>query len=265
MMKSTLRFSVLASGSSGNSIYVETGDTRILIDAGISARETERRLARIGVVASDLDALIITHEHSDHIKGAGPLSRRYHLPVYLNRETLESGEQTLGKLLETVIIETGQSLAIKNLHVETFPKCHDAADPVGLLVSHNGAKMGVVTDLGRSTRLVENRLQQCRALILEFNHDMTMLDEGPYPLPLKQRIKSRDGHLSNAQAADLLDSVCHEYLKYLVLAHLSETNNDPDKAYQEAVDVLMRNGLSRTDIFVGRPHEPCPLIEVSEP
>jgi phosphoribosyl 1,2-cyclic phosphodiesterase len=257
-----MRFAVLASGSSGNACYVEAGNTRVLIDAGLSGREIERRLELVGCSAADLDALIVTHEHSDHIKGAGVLSRRFDLPIYINRKTLEGGRKILGKSFRTEIVQTGETLKIKDLNVETFTKCHDAADPVGLVLSLNGVRFGMVTDLGKSTRLVEDRLKGCQTLIIEFNHDPEMLDHGPYPLYLKRRIKGRDGHLSNEQAGDLLEAVCHDNLKQVVLAHMSEQNNHPDKALAQAADVLGNCGLGQTDILISRQDEPGPLLEV---
>jgi phosphoribosyl 1,2-cyclic phosphodiesterase len=257
-----MRFAVLASGSSGNACYVEAGNTRLLIDAGLSGREIERRLETVGRSAADLDALIVTHEHSDHIKGAGVLSRRFDLPVYINQKTLEMGRKILGKILRTEIVQTGQTLKIKDLDVETFTKCHDAADPVGLVLSLNGTRFGMVTDLGKSTRLVEDRLKGCQTVLVEFNHDPEMLDNGPYPLYLKRRIKSRDGHLSNEQAGDLLEAISHVKLKKVVLAHLSEQNNHPDKALKKASAVLGNCGLSQTDIVISHQHEPGPLLEV---
>jgi len=261
-MKRRIRFSVLASGSSGNACYIESDNAKILIDAGLSAREIERRLEQVGVVTASLDAIVITHEHLDHIRGAGPLARRYDLPLYINRKTLESGRRKLGKLPLPVVIETGQTLTIKDIDVETFTKCHDAADPVGIVLSLNGVRIGLATDLGRSTRLIEDRLKGCHALILEFNHDPLMLEQGPYPLHLKKRIKGRDGHLSNEQAGDLLQAICHDNLKQLVLAHLSEINNHPKKAFQEAAAVLKHCGLAETDISISKQDESGPMIEL---
>ncbi len=257
-----IRFSVLASGSRGNAIYVEAENTRILIDAGLSGREIEHRLELVGVDPADLNFLIITHEHSDHIKGAGPLARRFDLPLYITRKTFENSQKKLGKLPPPVFMESGQSLCLGLLTIEPFTKCHDAADPVGILLSSNGTRMGVVTDLGRSTRLVEDRLKGCHALVIEFNHDPEMLDSGPYPLHLKQRIKSNDGHLSNQQGAELLASVCHSHLKQVVLAHLSEANNHPDKACQEAAQTLEKMGFGTTTITVSTQDEPGPMIEI---
>ena len=251
---------MLASGSSGNCFYVETDQTNVLIDAGLSCRETERRLAMIGVGAEDLDALIITHEHGDHIKGAGPLCRRYDLPLYINRATFNRGSKTLKNIPKPVFIETGDTMEINDLLLETFTKCHDAADPIGAILSANGSRIGIVTDLGKSTGLTEDRLTKCHALIMEFNYDPHMLDHGPYPLNLKRRIKSRDGHLSNQQAADLLQAVSHDDLKVVVLAHLSETNNHPDKALQSASEALMNCGLESVRIIIGEQNSPSPIV-----
>jgi phosphoribosyl 1,2-cyclic phosphodiesterase len=255
-----IQFSVLASGSSGNACYVETEDARILIDAGLSCSEMEQRLQEVGVSPFDLDALIITHEHTDHIKGAGPLARRYDLPVHINRRTFQRARKTLGNLSRPVIFQTGQTLTINHLMVETFTKCHDAVDPFGLVFAFNGMRIGLATDLGRSTSLVEDRLRGCQALIMEFNYDPDMLDDGPYPLEIKRRIKGADGHLSNQQAGDLLRTVSDENLQTVVLAHISETNNHPFKAHQEAANALDARGLRTTNIFISKQDEPGPMI-----
>ena len=253
---------MLASGSSGNCCYVETEQTNILIDAGLSCREIERRLGLIGVKPETLDALIITHEHGDHIKGAGPLCRRYDLPLYINRATFTRGSKVLKNIAKPVFIETGSALEINDLVLETFTKCHDAADPIGAILSANGSRLGIVTDLGRSTVLAEDRLGKCQALIMEFNYDPHMLDHGPYPLDLKRRIKSRDGHLSNQQAADLLQAVSHKDLQVVVLAHLSETNNHPDKAAQSASDALLNCGLANVRILIASQDTPGPILSI---
>jgi phosphoribosyl 1,2-cyclic phosphodiesterase len=259
---SGMRFLVLASGSSGNAYYVETDNARVLIDAGLSCRETERRLEQKGVRPETLDALVITHEHTDHIRGAGPLARRFDLPLYTNHKTLQKSLKTIGNLSRPLLFETGQTITIHDLAVETFTKCHDAADPFGLVFSFNGLRIGLATDLGRSTGLVEDRLKGCQALIMEFNYDQEMLEEGPYPLELKRRINGADGHLSNEQAGDLLRVVSHEGLSFLILAHLSETNNHPDRAYQQAARALSDCGLSRAQILVSRQDEPGPMVEL---
>ncbi len=257
-----MRFSVLASGSRGNCCYVETERTRVLIDAGLSCRETLRRLESLHVEAAEIDALIITHEHTDHIRGAGPLARRLGIPVYINGSTYRQGLRALGHIPAPVVIQTGQTLPIGELRVETFTKCHDAADPIGLAVSCNGCRLGIITDLGRSTRVVEDRLKGCQALIIEFNHDVQKLDEGPYPLFLKRRISGPDGHLSNHQAADLIRILAHQDLGVLVPAHLSNENNLPEIARREAERILEDCGLFRSRVEVSSQGEATPLLDL---
>lgn len=257
-----MRFSVLASGSGGNSCYVETERARVLIDAGLSCREILGRLESLHVEAADIDALIITHEHTDHIRGAGPLARRLGIPVYMNHSTYRRGQRALGRIPAPVVIQTGRTLPIGDLRVETFTKCHDAADPIGLVVSCDGCRLGIITDLGRSTRVVEDRLRGCRALIVEFNHDVQKLNAGPYPLYLKRRILGPDGHLSNNQAADLVRAVAHEGLEVLVPAHLSSENNLPEIARREAERVLDDCGLFRSRVELSSQNEPTPLLDL---
>ena len=257
-----MRFSILASGSGGNAFYVETDCARILIDAGLSCREIERRLEKVGVEAKGLDALVITHEHIDHIRGAGPLARRFGVPIYINRKTYEKGVKFLGDIASTMIVQTGQAIEIHDLTIKTFTKCHDAVDPFGIVLSCNGVSIGLATDLGRSTGLVEDSLKGCNALVMEFNYDPIMLRQGPYPLDVKRRIEGQDGHLSNQQAGNLLRAVSHEKLKILVLAHLSKTNNHPGKAYKAAADILEHCGLRGIKILTGDQDEPGPLIEL---
>ena len=257
-----MRFSVLASGSTGNACYVETAHSRVLIDAGLSGREIIRRLELINVNPEGLDALILTHEHSDHIKGAGPLARRLDIPVFGNSSTFKKGYKTLGDLSKPVTIHTGQPKPIQDLLIETFTKCHDAVDPMGVVISSNGVKLGLVTDLGRSTRLVEDHLRGCQALVIEFNHDEKMLEEGPYPLDLKRRIRGPDGHLSNHEAGELVRTVCHEDLKLVVPAHISDTNNLPEKALQAVERVMMGCGQGKTKIVLSHQDHPMPMVEL---
>ncbi|MBW1920450.1 MAG: MBL fold metallo-hydrolase, partial [Deltaproteobacteria bacterium] len=164
-----MRFCVLASGSGGNACYFETPRSRILVDAGLSCREILRRLKLVGIDPGTLNALILTHEHFDHIRGAGALARRLDIPVYMNQPTFQRGMRTLGNLSRPVPIRTGQVIVINGLVVETFTKCHDAADPMGVVISCDGVRVGLLTDLGRSTPLVEDRLRGCQALIIESN------------------------------------------------------------------------------------------------
>jgi phosphoribosyl 1,2-cyclic phosphodiesterase len=258
----SIRFCTLASGSSGNACYIETARVRILVDAGLSGREIVRRMGLIGIEAETLNAIFLTHEHQDHIKGAGPLSRRFGLPVYLSEGTLKRGERTLGKLQNAVLMNPGEKIRVNDITVETFTKCHDALDPLGLVVRSNGRKLGMVTDLGRTTAVVEDHLKGCEALLMEFNHDPVMLEEGPYSLELKRRIKGAEGHLSNDQAVALLASVGDKNLRHLVLAHLSEINNSPEKAYNQAVLALERLGLTHVEVTVASQGKPGSILEV---
>lgn len=258
----SIRFSVLASGSGGNACYVEAGGARILIDAGLSCRQTLHRLRLVGVDPASLEALVITHEHVDHIRGAGAIARRLDLPIFINPATLRRGMKVLGSLGAPIPIRTGETIAIKDLLIETFTKCHDAADPMGLVISFDGVRLGLLTDLGRSTKLVEDRLRGCHAIILESNHDEGMLEGGPYPLELKRRIKGPEGHLSNRQAGLILRSLAHSGLGLVVLAHLSRENNRPEIALRSGREVLTRCGLRNTRVLVSQQDHPVPMAEV---
>jgi len=257
-----MRFALLGSGSKGNACYVEAGGCAILIDAGFSCKELISRLHCAGLDPGRVSALFITHEHTDHIKGVGPFARRFNIPVFMNRPTYNSARNTLGPLPMPVFFNTGESITFESFTLEFFAKCHDAADPVGIILNHNGLRMGLLTDVGRSTLLLEDRLKGCNALVLEFNHDPMMLAQGPYTLELKRRIRGPDGHLSNVQAARLLEVVCHDGLETLVLAHLSEVNNEPQKALQEAEGVLKGMKRDEVRIVVGSQHEPTPLLDI---
>jgi phosphoribosyl 1,2-cyclic phosphodiesterase len=253
----SLKLSVLASGSKGNSIYVATSQVRLLIDVGLSAREIERRLERIGVKAEDLDAVVITHEHRDHVSGLGPLSRRYRLPVYLNRATLGNLPEQVGRLADPVEFTTGRSFSLGDLTIHPFSLSHDAADPVGLTLVDSESKVGICTDLGKPTRLVRHHLQDCRLLLLEANHDVGMLTRGPYPWAVKQRIRSASGHLSNEDARGLLAQLLGAPLEQVVLAHLSEVNNRPETVLDAFAEV---RHLQNVQLTVASQHEPSRII-----
>lgn len=233
-----MRFCVLGGGSKGNATFVEAGETRLLIDAGFSGKEIERRLIAIGVDPASLHAICITHEHTDHIRGAAVLSRRYQLPVLVNRATLKAAGSVLDNLAETVLFATGATFVFRDLHLHPFAISHDAADPVGFLCRANGLTLGYCTDTGIASRLISHRLSGCHGLVLECNHDIEMLQSGPYPPPLKQRVRGKTGHLANVEAAALLRGLLHEQLQHVVLAHLSETNNTPHLA-REAVAAML--------------------------
>ncbi len=234
-----LSLCMLASGSRGNAIFVTDGATSILIDAGLSGKEIERRMGVAGLCPSTLSAIFVTHEHSDHIKGVGVLSRRYQLPVYITDPTLSAAPQ-LGKLHAIEPMQCGETFSLNGFQVHPFSISHDAADPVGFTIQCGDTKIGIATDLGIATGVVKEHLKGSDLLVLEANHDPDLLLNGPYPWPLKQRIKSRSGHLSNHDAKELLSEIQHETLQHVVLAHLSEENNTPEKAHR-----TLRSGLGR--------------------
>lgn len=221
---------VLASGSKGNAVYVSNEKTAILVDAGLSGTEIERRFRSRNINPDRLDAIVVSHEHRDHIQGVGVLSRRFGLPVYISESTLSEATTQLGFLHETRTFNQGTSFSIGDLSIHPFSVSHDAVDPVGFTIQDRSAKIGIATDLGVATQLVCHHLNGCRLVVLEANHDLKMLEDGPYPWQVKQRIRSRVGHLSNEASRDLLDKVSHSELEHVIVAHVSETNNQPDRA-----------------------------------
>ncbi len=248
----------LASGSKGNSLFVSCRNNSILIDAGLSGIEIERRLNILNISPESLTAIIITHEHSDHIKGAGILSRRFKIPVYITEQTYEAC-RTLGKIEDLCFFQCGVSFEIDQILVSPFSTSHDAIDPVGLTMEYNGHKIGIATDLGIVTTLVKEHLKNSNILYLESNHDIDMLINGSYPWHLKQRIKGRTGHLSNMDAGILVSELRTDALKHVILAHLSEENNCPQKAVQEISKSL--NG-SNVVLHVARPDQPGTIIKL---
>jgi phosphoribosyl 1,2-cyclic phosphodiesterase len=248
---------VLGSGSKGNAIYISDGTTSILVDAGLTGIEIERRLKQSGVSPGNLDAIVVTHEHADHISAIGVLSRRFSIPVYISTQTVNQLKKETGRLHKIVTFISGTEFLINTLTLRPFSLPHDAEDPIGLLVSRDGKKIGIATDLGTPTSLSKEHLKECSLLVLEANHDLKMLEEGPYPWSLKQRIRSRTGHLSNEEAGSLLREIRHTSLEHVILAHLSETNNTPQKAYDE-VDRFINP--RRTSLHVAEQHQPCKLL-----
>jgi phosphoribosyl 1,2-cyclic phosphodiesterase len=231
-------FCPLASGSKGNAAYVSDGETSILVDAGLSLKELERRMADRGLSCARLNGVVVSHEHIDHVRGVGLLARRHGVPVYLTKGTLAALPKTVGDVPGVRTIAAGRSFAIGTLSVHPFSISHDTADPCGFTITAGRVKIGVATDLGVATGMVRHHLSGATALLLEANHDPAMLESGPYPWHIKQRVKSRSGHLSNEAARDLLSELVHDGLSSVILGHLSQTNNLPQKAMDTVLPAL---------------------------
>jgi phosphoribosyl 1,2-cyclic phosphodiesterase len=223
-----MRFASLGSGSKGNATLVEAGSTRVLVDCGFSCAETERRLSRLALQPTDLAAILVTHEHSDHISGVASLSRRYRLPVWMTAGT--EAARRGGDLLEYHCINSHRGFRVGDLQVHPFPVPHDAREPCQFVFSDGRLRLGLLTDVGSITLHILQALDHLDALILECNHDPGMLAAGPYPPGLKQRVGGPFGHLSNQQAADIIKKISRNRLQHLVAAHISETNNQPGLA-----------------------------------
>jgi len=243
--KSKSRVCTLASGSSGNSVYLESTHSKILIDAGVGPRILKKRLDSIGVKIEEIDAVIVTHEHEDHTKSISKLP----LPVYVASKTVPVWNNKVEELNQ---FESNEQFSIKDMFITPFSVPHDAIDPVGFTIEFNNTKIGIVTDIGSVTGLVVERLKKSNILILESNHDMNLLFCSNYPWELKQRIKGRLGHLSNSQSSSLLNTLYHSALNHVILAHLSEVNNCPEVAYMEAVKIVRRKtGEDNSEIWNG--------------
>jgi phosphoribosyl 1,2-cyclic phosphodiesterase len=256
-----MRLSLLASGSKGNCLFLETDSCRLLIDAGLSGRETQARLSSIGVDPGTLDGILITHEHTDHVRGVGTLSRRLKIPVLGASRMLQAAQHVIGKA-QVVEFDPGSPFQFKGVSIDPFPVTHDACDPVGFRIEGEEGCVGFATDLGIATRLTQEKLKGCRALVLEFNHDEQMLQDGPYPWHLKQRIRSRHGHLSNTEGACLLEELLHGGLEGVFLSHLSEVNNDPSLALASAQGLLERQNLCAPRVFVGNQYQTSGVLEI---
>lgn len=245
-----LRVCLLASGSKGNSLYIETGRTKILVDAGLSAREVTARLALIGVSGSEIDGIILTHEHGDHLRGVGALARKFNVPVLVSYPACRQAAQLFCSV-RLVEFESGCPFAFRDILLDPFPVPHDTVDPVGLVIQSHEGKIGVATDFGIVTRLVREKLTGCEVLVLESNHDEEMLANGPYPWHLKQRVKSRHGHLSNRDSAELFSEVLSPELECLFLAHLSEVNNQPAMALKAFSEKISAQTVCSPHIILG--------------
>lgn len=224
-----LRFTSLGSGSSGNALVVECDGTRVMMDCGFHVAEVKDRLAKIGLSIRDLSAIVVTHEHDDHMGGVARLAKRYAIPVYLTRGTAQWLPEEFPAVLVR-LIDSHSAFAVGGVQVEPFTVPHDAREPVQFAFTDGDARLGVVTDLGCITQHVVEKLSRCTALMIECNHDLDMLWEGPYPPSLKHRVAGRFGHLDNHAARHLMQCVDRSRLRHIIAAHLSKQNNKPELA-----------------------------------
>jgi phosphoribosyl 1,2-cyclic phosphodiesterase len=216
----------LNSGSNGNCYYLGNGDDHILVDGGISCRETEKRLKRLGLTLKKIKAVFITHEHGDHVHGVSAISKKYKIPVYITKNTLQNGRIALSEDLCNPF-HANVPVVIGNLSITAFPKLHDASDPHSFIVECCGVKVGVFTDIGIACENVTKYFKECHAAFLESNYDTDMLTRGSYPWHLKERIRGGKGHLSNDQAKTLVVEHKPTFMTHLFLSHLSQDNNSP--------------------------------------
>ena len=277
----SVKFTILGSGSSGNCAYLETAEARILVDAGFSPLQIRKRLAGIGRTPENLTAILITHEHSDHIAGLLGLADKFQIPVYCNRDTRDATIWTFKNkwsrktnlALETAdtfktkidwrLFATGAGFEVADVLVETFAIPHDAQDPVGFLLRTAAGNFGFATDLGHATRLVLERIRPANVLVLESNHDVKMLQDCPRrSWPLKQRILGRHGHLSNVDAAEAAAQVMSAGLRHLYLAHLSRECNQPEIARRVMAGCLQSIGATHVQLQVAAQDMPCATVEL---
>ena len=264
-MPAVLRFTSLGSGSSGNATLVESlaqgasRASRVLVDCGLPLRQLERRLASRGLAVSDIDAVFVTHEHSDHLGGVLALQRRHGIPVWASAGTWAQATAKAEDRPTCEIARDGEPIAIGSLTLHPFAVPHDAAEPLQLTCSDGRHRIGILTDIGEPTEAVARALQGCDALLLETNHDAAMLAAGSYPAWLKRRIGGPQGHLANAQSATLLDACRHGGLQHVVAAHLSQQNNRPDLALSCLRGAL---GHAATRLCVADAAAGCGWIEI---
>jgi phosphoribosyl 1,2-cyclic phosphodiesterase len=235
----------LFSGSSGNSTYIGTERTHILVDAGMPGKNIIAGLKEIGIDGKELKGILITHEHSDHIQGAGVLSRKFNLPIYANECTWEAMESKIGKVApyNIRVFDNDMDFYIEDINVQPYGIPHDAADPVGYSFYYQNKKISITTDLGHTNSKIIKAVMDSDLVILEANHDLDMLKAGPYPMRLKNRIMGRKGHLSNEDSGKALLEMIKGKVTHVLLAHLSKENNYPQLAYQTVVDILESNGV----------------------
>lgn len=265
-----MRLCSIASGSSGNCTYVGSEATHLLIDVGISGKRTEAGLQELALTGADIDGILITHEHSDHISGLGVFCRKYEIPIYATKGTIQAILHSGGKNAPDASlfreIQTDKKMIIKDLTVSPMRISHDAAEPVAYRIGYEGKRVAVCTDLGIYNDYTVECLKGLDAILLEANHDVNMLQVGPYPYYLKQRILGDKGHLSNENSGRLLNRVLHDGLKAVVLGHLSKDNNLPQLAYEAVrLEITLGEGPYKAEDFfiqVANRSEVSPVIEV---
>lgn len=259
----SIKLCVLASGSRGNCTFIGTENTRILIDAGLSAKKTAERLADIGETPEDIDAICVTHEHGDHIAGIRVLQKKHDIPVYANAGTFEGIRAARqGGDVACRQFTTGSAFEIGDIRIEPFSVPHDAYEPVGFVVCFGETRIGVATDIGIATNLLREKLRSCEVIVIEANHDEAMLHEAPRPWSLKQRILSNQGHLSNRASAGIISEIAGEGLKHLFLAHLSSDCNTPSHARREFEDSLAAAGHDHVTVRVTKANVVSEILEL---
>ena len=241
---------------------MQTKKSKLLIDIGLSLKELKSRLELINTVPEDIDAVIVSHEHTDHIRGVGAFSRRYGTNIYINYPTLKKAAYQIKKIKNIHEFDSAEKFVINDVTITPFSVSHDAADPVGFTIETDGRKIGIATDLGVATNLVKTNLIGCDLLIIESNHDREMMMNGPYPWFLKQRIRSRHGHLSNNDALELISEVICEKTKHVMLAHLSETNNNEEKVCNNVIDLYKKRVNNNVEFMITSQESPAALIEI---
>jgi phosphoribosyl 1,2-cyclic phosphodiesterase len=252
-----LSFTLLGSGSSGNTTLVSDGITHILVDVGLSGRETARRLRECGLEPEDVSAIVVSHEHGDHCRGVAPFAKDLDIPVFMPDEVFRNAEMKLDPAKHRPI-RAGEQFDVNGICFTCFSVPHDSVDPLGFVIEKAGIKLGIVLDLGYLSNLVLERLRGCDGMIMESNHDVQMLKVGPYPWALKQRVMSRRGHLSNDSVAQYLGNDFDGKARHIVLAHLSKKNNLPELALLSAQRALeSRSGLlaSQTKLELAQPDQ----------
>ncbi|MYL29743.1 MBL fold metallo-hydrolase [Halobacillus halophilus] len=263
----TLRFSVLASGSTGNAFFIESGDERILVDAGLSGRKMEGLMDQVDIDPATLTRILVTHEHSDHIKGLGIMARRYNLPVYANEKTWQAMEGQIGKLSldQKFLFGMEEVQTFGGIDVESFAVSHDAADPMFYTFHQDGKKVALVTDLGYVSERIKKTVEGADAYVFESNHDVSMLRMGRYPWNVKRRILGDSGHVSNEDAALALTDIITDQTKRIYLAHLSLDNNMKDLARMSVSNILEERGFelgTKVALHDTDPAEATPIFEV---